>query len=56
MTTLTCVSGAHSLGRARKELSGFDGVWDNSEFKLDNGYYLGMSRVTDWQPELVRDK
>ena len=50
------VVGAHSLGRAHKELSGFHGLWDTSEFKFDNGYYLGMSRVQDWKPELVRQK
>lgn len=39
--------GAHSLGRARKENSGFDGPWDLSQTKLDNGFYRSLAGF-DW--------
>lgn len=35
--------GAHSLGGCKTENTGFHGVWDFSDTKLDNGYYRSLA-------------
>lgn len=47
----TALLGAHSLGRASRTNSGFDGQWDPSPGRLDNAYY--QSLLTGWAQEFV---
>lgn len=46
------MSGAHSLGRCRKDQSGFEGQWDNTPQTLDNAYYQSMIG-TIWRAKLA---
>ena len=39
----TIYLGAHSLGRARPENTGFSGPWDMTETGLDPGYYAVLN-------------
>lgn len=37
---ITALSGAHTLGRAHEERSGFDGPWTKVPVKFDNSYFV----------------
>lgn len=46
------ISGAHTVGKASKENSGFEGFWDDSVGSgiFNNGYYLSLLK-NGWGPE-----
>ncbi|KAK3429328.1 hypothetical protein EUGRSUZ_E00760 [Eucalyptus grandis] len=37
---IVALSGAHTLGRAHQERSGFDGPWTQEPLKFDNSYFV----------------
>ncbi|OAE33151.1 hypothetical protein AXG93_4773s1240 [Marchantia polymorpha subsp. ruderalis] len=39
---IVALSGAHTLGRAHKERSGFDGPWTSEPLKFDNSYFVEL--------------
>ncbi|KAF6170819.1 hypothetical protein GIB67_015771 [Kingdonia uniflora] len=39
---IVALSGAHTLGRAHPERSGFDGAWTNEPLKFDNSYFVEL--------------
>ncbi|OMO92772.1 Heme peroxidase, plant/fungal/bacterial [Corchorus olitorius] len=39
---IVALSGAHTLGRAHPERSGFDGPWTNEPLKFDNSYFVEL--------------
>ncbi len=39
---VTALMGAHSVGRMRRENSGFSGRWDLSEAQMDGGYWIEL--------------
>ncbi|XP_004505790.1 L-ascorbate peroxidase 3 [Cicer arietinum] len=39
---IVALSGAHTLGRAHPERSGFDGPWTEDPLKFDNSYFVGL--------------
>jgi L-ascorbate peroxidase len=39
---IVALSGAHTLGRAHKERSGFEGPWTANPLKFDNSYFLEL--------------
>lgn len=39
---ITVLSGAHTLGAAHKDRSGFEGAWTADPFKFDNSYFQEM--------------
>lgn len=41
---ITALMGAHSVGRAMDQNSGYDGAWDSSRSRFDNSYYIEMVR------------
>ncbi|CAN1757860.1 L-ascorbate peroxidase 3 [Linum perenne] len=41
---IVVLSGAHTLGRAHQERSGFDGAWTKEPFKFDNSYFVELAR------------
>ena len=52
---IVVLMGAHSVGRAQTQNSGFDGEWDNSPNVLDNQFYDDL--VNDpWNPNLNDDE
>lgn len=36
---IVALSGAHTLGRAHKERSGFEGAWTEDPYLFDNSYF-----------------
>lgn len=40
--------GAHTLGEANKDNSGYDKAWVDNEYGLDNAYYTDMIE-RDWE-------
>lgn len=50
---ITVLSGAHTLGRAHKERSGFEGPWTKTPVKFDNSYFVEILK-DDPDPELLR--
>lgn len=50
---ITVLSGAHTLGRAHPERSGFDGPWTKQPVVFDNTYYVEIMK-DDPDPELLR--
>lgn len=41
---IVALSGSHTLGRAHKERSGFEGPWTRQPLKFDNTYYVELLR------------
>ncbi|KAK3447094.1 hypothetical protein EUGRSUZ_A02691, partial [Eucalyptus grandis] len=39
---IVALSGAHTLGRAHQERSGFDGPWTQEPLKFDNSYFVEL--------------
>lgn len=50
---ITALSGAHTLGRAHKERSGFEGPWTKVPVKFDNSYFVEILK-DDPDPDLLR--
>lgn len=50
---IVLLSGAHTLGRAHKDRSGFDGAWTKDPIKFDNSYYTEIM-AKDADPTLLR--
>ena len=46
--------GAHSLGRARGQNSGFNGPWDDTKNKLDNLYFQNLAHANLTQEQHTR--
>ncbi|KAI3886258.1 hypothetical protein MKX03_007978 [Papaver bracteatum] len=44
---IVALSGGHTLGRAHKERSGFDGQWTKEPLKFDNSYFVELLRKED---------
>jgi hypothetical protein len=49
--SIAAISGAHTLGQAKKENSGYQGVWTTSPGSWNNEYYINML-AKGWGPEL----
>ena len=41
--------GVHTIGRAKKENSGYEGAWTNTPGTFDNNYYKSQL-VNGWKP------
>lgn len=39
---IAAISGAHTLGQAKQENSGYQGKWTSSPGKFDNEYYVNI--------------
>lgn len=50
---VTALSGAHTLGRAHVDRSGFDGPWTKVPVKFDNSYYVEILKENP-DPDLLR--
>lgn len=50
---ITTLSGAHTLGRAHKDRSGFDGPWTKEPIIFDNYYYIEILKDNP-DPSLLR--
>lgn len=50
---ITTLSGAHTLGRAHPERSGFDGPWTKIPVVFDNSYYVEILK-DEPDPDLLR--
>lgn len=50
---ITVLSGAHTLGRAHKDRSGFDGPWTHEPIKFDNTYFKEILKENP-DPDLLR--
>jgi len=46
------ILGAHTLGSAKRENSGYDGVWSSSDGVFDNDYFRQML-TRGWGPDLA---
>eukprot|EP00761_Pharyngomonas_kirbyi_P010152 gb/GECH01010170.1/.p1 GENE.gb/GECH01010170.1/~~gb/GECH01010170.1/.p1 ORF type:complete len:269 (+),score=80.40 gb/GECH01010170.1/:1-807(+) len=51
---IVALSGAHTLGRCRKERSGFDGFWTHHPFTFNNEYFK-LLLEEDWKKTSVKD-
>ncbi|XP_021759552.1 L-ascorbate peroxidase 3-like [Chenopodium quinoa] len=49
---IVVLSGAHTLGRANNDRSGFDGPFTEDPFKFDNSYYVNLRKED--KPGLVK--
>ncbi len=52
-TDITVLSGAHTLGRAHKDRSGFEGPWTHQPIVFDNTYFIEIMKETP-DPDLLR--
>eukprot|EP00168_Porphyra_purpurea_P020087 TRINITY_DN82_c0_g1_i6.p1 TRINITY_DN82_c0_g1~~TRINITY_DN82_c0_g1_i6.p1 ORF type:complete len:127 (+),score=29.39 TRINITY_DN82_c0_g1_i6:46-426(+) len=50
---IVALSGAHTLGRAHKDRSGFEGPWTPVPIKFDNSYYVEITKEKP-DPALLR--
>ena len=50
---ITVLSGAHTLGRAHKDRSGFEGPWTTEPIVFDNTYFIEILKETP-DPDLLR--
>lgn len=50
---ITALSGAHTLGRAHEERSGFDGPWTKIPVTFDNSYFVEILK-DEPDPDLLR--
>eukprot|EP00871_Galdieria_phlegrea_P000847 jgi/Galph1/1763/GphlegSOOS_G443.1 len=50
---LTVLSGGHTLGRAHKDRSGYEGPWTKSPLVFDNSYFVEILKEKP-DPELLR--
>jgi len=50
---LTVLSGGHSLGRAHKDRSGYEGPWTKNPLVFDNSYFVEILKEKP-DPELLR--
>lgn len=50
---ITALSGAHTLGRAHKERSGYEGPWTKQPVVFDNSYYVEILKENP-DPDLLR--
>jgi len=50
---IVALSGAHTLGRAHKDRSGFDGPWTHVPIKFDNSYFVEITKENP-DPALLR--
>eukprot|EP00168_Porphyra_purpurea_P005541 TRINITY_DN1660_c0_g1_i1.p1 TRINITY_DN1660_c0_g1~~TRINITY_DN1660_c0_g1_i1.p1 ORF type:complete len:187 (+),score=56.19 TRINITY_DN1660_c0_g1_i1:1342-1902(+) len=50
---IVALSGAHTLGRAHKDRSGFEGPWTPVPIKFDNSYYVEITKEKA-RPALLR--
>eukprot|EP00172_Hildenbrandia_rubra_P001097 Plantae.Rhodophyta-Hildenbrandia_rubra.ctg16585.p1 GENE.Plantae.Rhodophyta-Hildenbrandia_rubra.ctg16585~~Plantae.Rhodophyta-Hildenbrandia_rubra.ctg16585.p1 ORF type:complete len:268 (-),score=57.84 Plantae.Rhodophyta-Hildenbrandia_rubra.ctg16585:2913-3641(-) len=50
---IVVLSGAHSLGGAHKDRSGYEGEWTPQPKKFDNGYFVELLKA-DPDPKLLR--
>lgn len=50
---IVLLSGAHTLGRAHKERSGFEGAWTKEPIVFDNTYFKEIMSDTP-DPDLLR--
>lgn len=50
---ITALSGAHTLGSAHKDRSGFDGPWTKEPVVFDNSYFIEILKETP-DPSLLR--
>lgn len=50
------ISGAHTIGQAKKENSGFDGTWSDgpNQDKFNNDYYRSLI-LKGWAPHTIDD-
>ncbi|CAN6481287.1 unnamed protein product [Victoria cruziana] len=54
---IVALSGAHTLGRAHPERSGFDGAWTKEPLKFDNSYFIELlNGQSDGLLQLPSDK
>ncbi|KAK9164518.1 hypothetical protein Syun_005420 [Stephania yunnanensis] len=54
---IVALSGGHTLGRAHRERSGFDGAWTNDPLKFDNSYFRELLKgETPGHLQLPTDK
>eukprot|EP00043_Microstomoeca_roanoka_P012450 m.120540 g.120540 ORF g.120540 m.120540 type:complete len:302 (+) comp15497_c0_seq4:465-1370(+) len=53
---IVALSGAHTLGRAHKERSGFEGAWTEQPLRFDNSYFKNILNPVDSLLLLPTDK
>ena len=53
---ITALSGAHCLGRAHPDRSGYDGAWTTEPLKFDNSYFTELVNPTGGLLRLKTDE
>jgi L-ascorbate peroxidase len=53
---IVVLSGAHTLGRAHKDRSGFEGAWTEEPLKFSNDYYKNLLSPKEGCLLLTSDK
>ncbi|CAE5985043.1 unnamed protein product [Arabidopsis arenosa] len=51
---IVALSGAHTLGRAHLERSGFDGPWTRDPLKFDNSYFVELLKGEEYSEGLLK--
>ncbi|KAG7579381.1 hem peroxidase [Arabidopsis thaliana x Arabidopsis arenosa] len=51
---IVALSGAHTLGRAHPERSGFDGPWTQDPLKFDNSYFVELLKGEEYSEGLLK--